>query len=151
MRKISGISILLGIILGGLFGGGVWLAYRNVFSPDAALYGSNTFVSIFLTTNQVFFGKVESMNHDYVVLRDTFYLQQQSDSSAAQPSFVLQKTGSELHGPQDVMFVSRTQIVLIQPLKSDSQVVGTIKDYEASLKKSKDSGAPTQTTGASGN
>ncbi len=132
MRKPTGLSILLGIILGGLFGGLVWYTYRSTLDTDAALLGSNTYVATFLDTNQVFFGRVTSLGYDYVVLKDVYYLQQ--TDAAGQQGFVLQKSGSELHGPRDEMHINRDHILLIQPLRADSQVIATIKQYEENLK-----------------
>ncbi len=132
MRKPSGLSILLGIILGGLFGGLVWYTYRSTLDTNAALLGSNTYVAAFLTTNQVFFGKVSSLGYDYVVLKSVYYLQQ--TDMGGQQGFILQKSGSELHGPRDEMYINRDHILLIQPLRADSQVIATIKQYEEALK-----------------
>lgn len=132
MRKPSGLSILLGILLGGLFGGLVWYTYRSTLDTDAALLGSNTYVAAFLTTNQVFFGKISSLGYDYVVLKNVYYLQQ--TDTAGEQGFVLQKSGSELHGPRDEMHINRDHILLIQPLRTDSQVIATIKQYEEALK-----------------
>lgn len=132
MRKPSGLSILLGILLGGLFGGLVWYTYRSTLDTDAALLGSNTYVATFLDTNQVFFGKVSSLGYDYVVLKEVYYLQQTDDANGQ--GFVLQKSGSELHGPRDEMHINRDHILLIQPLRTDSQVIATIKQYEENLK-----------------
>lgn len=132
MRKPTGLSILLGIILGGLFGGAVWYAYRATLDTNAPLLGSTTYVAAFLDTNQVFFGKVASLRYDYVVLKNVYYLQQTGDGD--QQGFMLQKSGSELHGPRDEMYLNRDHILLLQPLRSDSEVVATINQYETSLK-----------------
>ncbi|GMU73910.1 MAG: hypothetical protein AMXMBFR44_1090 [Candidatus Campbellbacteria bacterium] len=132
MRKPSGLSILLGIILGGFFGGLVWYTYRSTLDTNSALLGNSTYVAAFLDTNQVFFGKVGSLSYDYVVLKNVYYLQQVEN--AGQAGFVLQKSGSELHGPRDEMHINRDHILLIQPLRADSQVIATIKQYEESLK-----------------
>jgi hypothetical protein len=132
MKRPTGLSILLGILLGGLFGGLVWSTYRTTLDTDSALLGSSTYVAAFLDSNQVFFGKVESLGHDYVVLTHVYYLQQTGDTN--NPGFILQKSGSELHGPKDEMFVNRNHILLIQPLRDDSQVVATIKKSEEAQK-----------------
>lgn len=123
---------MLGIILGGLFGGLVWYTYRTTLDADGALLGNSTYVATFLDTNQVFFGRVSSLGYDYVVLKNVYYLQQ--TDNAGQQGFVLQKSGSELHGPRDEMHINRDHILLMQPLRDDSQVIATIKQYEESMK-----------------
>ncbi len=132
MKKLSVFSILIIILLGGLIGGVAWYSYDTLLGPDSSLMGSSTYVAVFLTTNQVFFGKIESMDYENVVLSDTFYLQQ--GGSAESPEFILQKSGSELHSPEDIMFINRNHILIIQPLRSSSQVIQAIGQYKESLK-----------------
>ncbi|QQR82388.1 hypothetical protein IPJ70_03885 [Candidatus Campbellbacteria bacterium] len=134
MKKITVTSIIAMVLLGGLFGGWAWYTYNTFLGPDSALMGNSTYVAVFLTTNQVFFGKIESMNYRDVVLTDTFYLQQ--GGTTANPEFILQKSGSELHAPEDTMFINRDHILIIQPLKPSSQVITSIKQYKESLTKS---------------
>ena len=133
MKKLTVSSILIMILLGGLFGGAVWYSYDVFLGPDSALRGGSTYVAVFLTTNQVFFGKIESMNYRDVVLTDTFYLQQ--GGSTERPEFILQKSGNELHAPEDTMFINRDHILIIQPLRESSQVIQSIAQYKESLKK----------------
>jgi hypothetical protein len=134
MKKLTVSSIIVMVLLGGLVGGGVWYSYNTFLGSDSALMGNSTYVAVFLTTNQVFFGKIESMNYRDVVLTDTFYLQQ--GGSVENPEFILQKSGSELHAPEDMMFINRDHILIIQPLKASSQVLTSIAQYKESLKKS---------------
>lgn len=127
MRRTTGLSILLGILLGGFFGGAVWFTYRNFLDTTGSLVGSSTYVATFVDTNQVFFGKVASMSRGYIVMEDVYYLQQDPNDPAG---FILQKSGSELHKPKDEMHLNRDHVLLIQPLEEDSQVVATIKEFE---------------------
>jgi hypothetical protein len=135
MRKPTGLSILFSIILGGLFGGAVLFMYQATLDTKAPLLGNKTYVAVFLDTNQVFFGKVTSLRYDYVILKNVYYLQQTEEGD--NPGFMLNKSGSELHGPRDEMYLNRDHILLLQPLRSDSEVVSTITQYEASIKDTK--------------
>ena len=44
---------------------------------------------------------------------------------------VLQKLGSELHGPEDQMVINRDQVQFWENLKDDGQVVKAITTYKA--------------------
>ncbi len=91
--------------------------------------------AVFLTNNQVYFGKLSDKNSRYVTLSDIYYiqvsqpLQSQTPASNPQANLNLVKLGSELHGPQSVMSINRDHILFIEDLKSDSQVVKAIRSY----------------------
>ena len=100
---------------------------------------SKQFQAVFLTNGQVYFGKLADINSSWVKLTDIYYLQvqqqvQPTDSKAAanqQPQVSLAKLGNELHGPEDVMYVDRSQVLFWENLKNDGKVVTAIKDYKA--------------------
>ncbi|MCR4275091.1 MAG: hypothetical protein NUW02_03575 [Candidatus Campbellbacteria bacterium] len=133
MKKLTISSVIVMILFGGLVGGATWYSYDTLLGSDSALIGESTYVAVFLTTNQVFFGKIESMNYRDVILVDAFYLQQ--GGTAERPEFILQKSGNELHAPEDTMFINREHILIIQPLRESSQVIASINQYKESLKK----------------
>lgn len=97
--------------------------------------------AVFLTNGQVYFGKLSNPNSKYISLEDVYYLQVQ-DSKAAdgqsqdsaeqlqqgEPQLI--KLGEELHGPEDVMKVSQSQVTFWENLKSDSKVVKAIEQYK---------------------
>lgn len=89
--------------------------------------------AVFLTNGQVYFGKISSMSGESVVLKDIYYLQQAADvqkqedkENAAQNQLTLAKLGKELHGPEDVMYIERSQVLFWENLTNESQVVKTI-------------------------
>ncbi len=92
--------------------------------------------AVFLTNNQVYFGKLAETRGDYAILTDIFYLQVaqplQPSQPNANPNVTLVKLGSELHGPMDKMEINRDQILFIETLKDDSQVVKGIREFKAS-------------------
>ena len=105
---------------------------------------------------------MSNINSEYVQLEDIYYLQvqqqvqpdqQTADGQQAQTpqqQISLAKLGSELHGPEDLMFISRDQIVFWENLKDDgsSQVVEAIKtDKQGSTDSTQtDTTSPTDTT-----
>lgn len=105
----------------------------------------NSYQAVFLTNGQVYFGKLMRNPGGYK-LTDIYYLQvtqplQQAgnDSSKAptatgtaantQPNVQLVKLGSELHGPEDAMYLSGQNVLFWENLKSDSKVVDAINKY----------------------
>ena len=101
--------------------------------------GGGKYQAVFLTNNQVYFGKLSSPKSDYPVLRDIFYLQvtqtlQPQDPNVSPPAggqqIQLVKLGNELHGPIDEMKINKDQILFIEDLKPDSQVVKAIEAFK---------------------
>lgn len=93
--------------------------------------------ALFLTNGQVYFGKLKRADNSYVKLTDIYYLQVQQQvqpgqsNSNQQPNVSLAKLGGELHGPEDVMYVNRDQVLFWENLKNDGKVASAIKDYQA--------------------
>ena len=128
MAIIAAVVIIV-LVLGG------WFAWSS-FNGDAGVK-TGQYQAVFLTNGQVYFGKVSNVNGSYVKLTDIFYLQVQqsvqpdSKSSSSNNSQVsLAKLGSELHGPEDAMFISRQQVLFWENLKNDGKVVQAINSYK---------------------
>jgi hypothetical protein len=116
-----------------------WLASRafGALTADVGVHNKQ-YQAVFLTNGQVYFGKVNNVDSSYVKLTDIYYLQvqqqvQPKDSSSSQtPQVSLAKLGGELHGPEDVMYISRSQVLFWENLKDDGKVTKAIKDYKTS-------------------
>jgi len=103
--------------------------------------------AIFLSNNQVYFGQIEKITSEDLVLTDIYYLQvvnsplQMSQDGATeqqqptQQELTLAKLGSELHGPTDRMVINRDHILLTEELKDTSKVVTAISAYIEEQKK----------------
>ena len=100
-------------------------------STSAPSVSSGKYQALFLTNGQVYFGKIISMTADTVTMKDIYYLQQgvqnQEKKEDTNTQLQLTKLGKELHGPEDVMYVERSQVLFWENLKDDSQVVKNIK------------------------
>jgi hypothetical protein len=88
---------------------------------------STPYHAVALTNGQVFFGRIEVLGTDYTVLRDVFYIQSRQNPDTKQVANVLIKRGGEWHGP-DRMILNRQHVVLIEPVKEDSQVAKLIAE-----------------------
>lgn len=103
---------------------------------DAILTGKYQAVFLDSQDGQVYFGKMGVYNKDMYVLTDIYYVRvenpiQPQGTEAQQPNISLAKLGSELHGPQDVMYISRDKVLYWENLKDDGQVVTAITKFKA--------------------
>lgn len=94
---------------------------------------SGEYSAVFLSNGQVYFGKIEDNNRKEIVLNNVFYLQTGDNSGSAGESiqgsqFKLIKLGNELHGPTDELFINKQNVLFYEYLRSDSQVVKSIKN-----------------------
>jgi hypothetical protein len=113
----------------------LWLATGNFKSAESAQVNNSRYQAVFLTNNQVYFGKITNFDSKTVILSDVFYIetpnQEQSNTSAANSNYTLRKLGvNELHAPEDKMIISREQVIFWENLKDTSQVVTKIKEYK---------------------
>lgn len=115
----------------------VGMAIFNDTAGESELVKEDRYQAVFLSDGQIYFGKITDINEEYLVLEDIYYLQvdQQvqpdrgADGDDNQPRVSLAKLGNELHGPEDQMFISKTQILFWENLKSEGQVTTAITDF----------------------
>jgi hypothetical protein len=133
--------ILLVVLLVVVVGGMLIVKNADLTAPiQTATGGHNGYQAVFLVNNQVYFGKLTNENSQFVTLTDIYYLQvnqqiqpaQKGQTAANNPQVNLIKLGGELHGPTDEMRINRDQVLLIEDLRSDSNVVKAIENYKAS-------------------
>jgi hypothetical protein len=113
---------------------------KNSTDFGSARVSKDNYQAIFLTNGQVYFGKLSDVNSEYLKLTDIYYLQvkQASEDSIQnaedkqQPQISLAKLGKELHGPDDVMFISRDQVLFWENLKGkdESKVTEAIETFK---------------------
>jgi hypothetical protein len=107
--------------------------------------GSSEYQAVFLSNGQVYFGKM-GRSGKWIVLKDVYYLQVTQDlqdasgdadatpnttnnNQATQPEIKLVKLGSELHGPEDRMYIDADKILFLEDMKSDSKVMEAIRKH----------------------
>lgn len=136
--KVGGVAILilasllvLGVIVIMALGGGKG-------ASESSLIDTDRYQAVFLDSadGQVYFGKLSVHNRNLYQLTDIYYVRVeqalQPDTNSGQQSqanISLAKLGNELHGPEDVMFISRDKVLFWENLKDDGQVVQAITEY----------------------
>lgn len=93
---------------------------------------TDQYQAVFLNNNQVYFGKITTINDKSIVLTDIYYLQvqqgvQPEEKTQDNQQLSLAKLGGELHGPEDTMFINPQQVLFWENLKNDGKVVQAIK------------------------
>lgn len=89
--------------------------------------------AVFLNTGQVYFGDINSLNNQYFVLDNIYYLQTSSTDTtqaAASNNISLVKLGCELHRPSDRMVINRDQITFWENLQDGGQVAKAVAKFK---------------------
>jgi len=88
------------------------------------------YYAIFLSNGQVYFGNITKENDRELVLKHIFYIQKNAEAGQSANDVTLLKLGNELHGPEDMMEINKSQILFIEQLKPDGKVAKAIQDYK---------------------
>ena len=129
LKKWLLVALATVVVIGGL----LWFfIFRGVGAAGQVEGGS--YQAVFLTSGQVYFGKLTMVDGSYMKLTDVFYIQTDSTTTVQSTEtdstdMKLIKLGNEIHGPKDSMVISRDQVLFFENLKSDGKVAQTIKDY----------------------
>jgi hypothetical protein len=93
---------------------------------------SSKYQAVFLTNGQTYFGKVVSVNKQYLTLSQIYYLNDNSGNQTNQKSTSstsLIKLGCEIHAPEDKMTINMTQVNFWENLRNDGDVVKGINTF----------------------
>ena len=120
------------------------LATSFVYGPsgggESKLVDKSRYQAVFINGGQVYFGRITSLNSQYVQLDDIFYLRlsqqvQPPDKASSQANDpILVPLGCELHRPTSAMVINREQIIFWENLKDETgenTVPGAIKKHKA--------------------
>ncbi len=122
-RSISWILALAAVVIAAALSITAYQGWRASVPPAL----STPYHAVLLASGQAFFGRVESLQPDYVVLHDVFYIQSRTNPETKQVSNILVKRGQEWHSP-DRMILSKRHVMLIEPVTESSQVAKLIAD-----------------------
>jgi len=132
--------IIVAIVILGIIG---WLLWSNAQNGGTAI-DTSKYQAVFLVNGQIYFGKLEAPNGEYMKLSDVYYLQTKTEDGAKQDAsqasttteqskVQLIKLGeNELHGPEDLMVISKDQVLYYENLKNDGKVVQSIEQFKKS-------------------
>ena len=129
--------IIIAVVILGIIG---WLAILGMNKSAASEIDKSKYQAVFFTNGQVYFGKLSPLGGENMKLTDIYYLQTKSATgSEANPQETstdsdvqLIKLGSEIHGPEDEMILSKDQMLFYENLKPDGKVAQSIESYKKS-------------------
>jgi len=78
---------------------------------------------------QVYFGKIRDLTPQYIRLTNVFYIQNQQQGQDQASAYNLVKLGCELHGPEDEMYINRSEVFFWENLKDSSQVAQKAAEF----------------------
>jgi hypothetical protein len=116
---VAAIIIALSILLAS------WLSTRtHVVQFD------KPYQAVLLSNGQVYYGRLDGFGTDHPVLREVYYVQTTVNPQTKEQNNILLRRGREWHGP-DRMYLNPSQILLVEPVGTDSKVADLIKDLKA--------------------
>lgn len=133
------LPLLIGLVVIAL-GISTWLVMSRQQDSLNSVINKNEYQAVFFTNGQVYFGKLSVLNDNYLKLTDIYYLQTKSTdessklqetSNANSNDVQLIKLGSEIHGPQDQMAISRSQVLFVENIKPDGKVAQAIQQNQS--------------------
>lgn len=100
---------------------------------------ADKYQAVFLNSQdgQVYFGKLTVLNKQYYQLSDIYYVRidnaiQPDKNEQAKQNISLAKLGSEIHGPQDIMYINKEHVLFWENLKNQKCVGDEEKDKACS-------------------
>ena len=128
------IGLILGFVLLATGIGGYCFLSRSQLSTQI---DSGKYQAVFLSSGQVYFGKLTAVDSQYLKLSGVFYIQSQQGAASGEDQITTQestgmqliKLGEEVHGPEDTMVINRDQMLFFENLKSDGKVTQLIKQH----------------------
>lgn len=112
----------------------VGLLYTSKPETQGKYVDSGKLQAVFLNSGQVYFGNIRSLNNQFYVLSNVYYLQSSSTDATkadtANNNISLVKLGCELHQPYDQMIINHDQVTFWENLKSDGQVAKAVADFK---------------------
>jgi hypothetical protein len=138
--RVAAVAVVV-VVLG--LGCLVAMRHHKPFNENKNI-NSSEYQALFLTNGQVYFGKLADLNHKYITIHDIYYLQVQqgqsttdgkslqnaSGSTDTNAQVSLAKLGSELHGPEDKMYISSDQVLFWENLTNNGKVAQAISAYQ---------------------
>lgn len=98
------------------------------------------YYAVFLTNGQVYFGHMDHIDNNLITLHDVYYFRTDTNLSTTDLQkrknvdlhVSLVKLGNEIHEPQDVLYINRTQVLFWEELQGNGKLAQTLQKYNSS-------------------
>ena len=118
-------------IIFALFGSAIVVLLTALLYQNAKVHAepelTTPFHGVLLSNGQAFIGRLEKAGTAFPVLREVYYVRSQTNPETKQVVNALVKRGQEWHAP-DAMILNASHILLIEPVKPDSQMGKLIEE-----------------------
>lgn len=112
-KLVSWIVALAALVIAAALSIAAYQGWRTSAAPAL----TTPYHAVLLLNGQAFFGRIDNLQSEQVVLQDVFYIQVRTNPDTKQASNILVKRGQEWHAP-DRMIFNKRQIMLIEPVTS---------------------------------
>ena len=86
--------------------------------------------AVFMNNGQVYFGQISDITNQFIKLSNVYYLKtSELQSNDPNRKIILVKMGNELHGPEDIMYINRDQVLFYQNIKDSSKITLAIQGF----------------------
>lgn len=109
-----------------------WIAWSNAKSGVTGI-DSSRYQAVFLANGQIYFGKLSSFNDESFKITNVYYPEAQvadgeedQTDTTTQSNIKLIPIVDGVHGPEDEMILTKSQILYYENLKADSQAARLI-------------------------
>lgn len=131
-------AIIAVLVLAVLAGGFVLF---NKLQSSAPAIDASKYQAVSFSDGQLYFGKLSSVNSEYLKLTDVYYLQPQSgeestggnlqNSNSSQNNFKLIKFTDVIYGPEDEMIIPKSQVLFYENIQKDGKVTQLIEQQKS--------------------
>lgn len=107
-----------------------------VIMPRGERINSDGYQVVYMVSGQAYFGKLQNTDGTYLTLHNPYTAQNvtpqdaTSDTASKQASTTLLKVSQQTYGPDEVISLSRDQVLFWQNLRQDSKVVKAIENKQ---------------------
>jgi len=129
------IVIILVVVVIAAVGWFVWSGSKN----SATGIDNSKYQAVFMSNGQIYFGKLSDFNDASFKITNIYYPQAQTtdetdtkktDVQSSQSNIQLFRVTDGVHGPEDQMIITKSQILYYENLKSDSKVTQLIEQNQ---------------------
>jgi hypothetical protein len=127
--------IILAVLVLGVIGWAIWSNSKNASTG----IDSSKYQAVFMSNGQIYFGKLSDFNDASFKITSIYYPQAQTtdetdtkktDVQSSQSNIQLFRVTDGVHGPEDQMIITKSQILYYENLKSDSKVTQLIEQNQ---------------------
>jgi hypothetical protein len=118
MPLIAGVVALLAVVIGV-----IWFV-QEANRANLQRIDTSAYQVVYLTNGQAYFGKLQNVGGDYLVMTAPYTAQTVKDSTS---TTTLLRVKDQVYGPQDSIAIKSSQVAFWQNLRSDSKVSQAIQ------------------------